>query len=347
MIATYTRPTISLFRLYDSSSGQSRVPLYLHVAETNWPEDLIASNLNDDPLATQNNAYDVMMLQAKRLGHATAFLKHPYLLEMVRQRDIAIEICLVSNQILGFTPDVRNNPGLHYYRSGIPIVFGPDDPGTFGYDNFTVDWYEAYMGWGINLADLKQIAYNSLNYSALSPADKKVAIEQKWRPMWDRYVADMKTAACARDYTREGETEKRAPSFARILPREGARKAGTRVHVFGRNFEKAICKEQNLRCRFGNMESTEAIYVTNEHIICVTPDSGVQAGSSVAVEVSVRLDGSNYLSTNQNFTFMHDIFTTTTTQPSVNTATAASHNMSFTKICFIALIYLKMCISRM
>ena len=36
-----------------------------------------------------------------------------------------------SNQILGFTPDIRNHPAIHYSRSGIPIVLGSDDPGSY------------------------------------------------------------------------------------------------------------------------------------------------------------------------------------------------------------------------
>ena len=45
---------------------------------------------------------------------------------------------------------------------GIPIVLSGDDPALFGYDEVTVDWYEAYMAWGLNLGDLKKLALNSL-----------------------------------------------------------------------------------------------------------------------------------------------------------------------------------------
>ena len=46
--------------------------------------------------------------------------------------------------------------------------------GTFGYDSFTVDWYEVFMAWGLVLPELKQLAMNSLRYSSLSDEEIEV-----------------------------------------------------------------------------------------------------------------------------------------------------------------------------
>lgn len=116
----------------------------------------------------------------------------------------------------------------------------------------------------------------------------------------------MKAVACKRNYIAEGMREGRVPTFAQLLPREGARVAGTRVHIFGKNFERGICKEKSLRCQFGSTESTAAYYISTEHLICVTPDSGITSGE-LAVPVKVRLDGINYLSTNLTFTYKYDV----------------------------------------
>ena len=293
----------NLLELYNNVTGLSTVPLYMHTAETNWPDDLIPSVNDFDPVSTLQNTYEVLMLNSKRIGHGVGFIKHPYLLEVIRKRGIAIEVCAVSNQMLGYTPDIRNHPALHYFRSGIPIVFGADDPGTFGYDNITVDWYDVFMAWGLDLADLKTLAINSLNYSAMSVAQKQVAIEQKWQPMWNRYIAATKSVACSRQYT---ETP---PIFARLLPRAGAISGTTKVHVFGRHFQSAICK--NLLCKFGAIISTSAHYVSNTHIICLAPDtSGTNPGT---VSVTVALDGSNFFTTGLNFTYKDAPITLTLT----------------------------------
>ena len=104
-------------------------PSFLHTTETSWPDDLLTSSVDGDLVPALQNAYESVLLRSKRIGHGYGFQKHPYLLEIVRQRNIAIEVCPVSSQILAFFPDIRNHPGQFYYRSGIPIVISPDDPG--------------------------------------------------------------------------------------------------------------------------------------------------------------------------------------------------------------------------
>ncbi len=59
-------------------------------------------------------------------------------------------------------PDLRNHPAVTFYKSGVPIVIAGDDPGGFGYNDLTVDYYLIYMAWGLNLYDLREIANNSI-----------------------------------------------------------------------------------------------------------------------------------------------------------------------------------------
>ena len=49
---------------------------------------------------------------------------------------------------------MRNHPAVSYYKSGIPIVIAGDDPGSFGYNDLTFDYYLAFMSWGMSSLDL-------------------------------------------------------------------------------------------------------------------------------------------------------------------------------------------------
>jgi adenosine deaminase CECR1 len=49
---------------------------------------------------------------------------------------------------------------------------------------FILDWYEAFMAWGLNLGDLRHLAMNSLQYSSLS-ASEKITAMAKWKIAWD------------------------------------------------------------------------------------------------------------------------------------------------------------------
>ncbi|ESO10413.1 hypothetical protein HELRODRAFT_134157, partial [Helobdella robusta] len=174
--------------LSQQENGYQTIPLYLHTGETSWPDDLMTSSFEDNPVPTLENTYESILLNSRRIGHGKGFIKKPYLLQKLKERRIAVEICLTSNQILGMEPDLRNHYGQIMYKMGIPIVLSPDDPGTFGYDSHTIDWYSAFMSWGLNLGDLKQLALNSLTYSGMTRDERETAINKKWLPSWDLYI---------------------------------------------------------------------------------------------------------------------------------------------------------------
>ena len=88
----YLRPYLSL---YDEETQQSKIPLWPHTVETNWPDDLITSNNDFDPVATLQNSYEAILYGARRVGHGLGFIKHPYLLDILRERQVAVESCPV------------------------------------------------------------------------------------------------------------------------------------------------------------------------------------------------------------------------------------------------------------
>ncbi len=148
------------------------LPLYLHSGESNWTEN--------------ENVLDAILLAAKRIGHGIALFKHPLLMQIVKERSIAIEVCPISNQVLGYVGDLRNHPAVLYINSGLPVVICPDDPAIWK-STFSHDFYAAFMAWGLDLKCLKQLAMNSLIYSAMKPEEKERALEF-WREKWEKFV---------------------------------------------------------------------------------------------------------------------------------------------------------------
>ena len=61
---------------------------FFHAGETDWlqsPADF--------------NVIDAILLNATRIGHGYSITKHPEALKMIKERDIAIEVCPISNQV--------------------------------------------------------------------------------------------------------------------------------------------------------------------------------------------------------------------------------------------------------
>jgi len=161
-----------LYARANAARRQTTLPLYLHSGESNWVEN--------------ENLYDAVLLDAKRIGHGLALIKHPLLMRIVKERDIAIEVCPISNQILGYVADLRNHPAVYYINSGLRVVLCPDDPGIMRY-TFSYDYYVAFMAWGLDLRCLKQLAKNSLTYSAMNEPEKRAALAA-WEKDWHAFI---------------------------------------------------------------------------------------------------------------------------------------------------------------
>jgi adenosine deaminase CECR1 len=318
-------------QLYDSATQQSKIPLYLHTGETSWPEDLITSNFPDDMVATAQNTYDAIVLGAFRVGHGLAYINYPFLLDELHTRGVAVEVCPVSNQILGLQADLRNHPAQSYLRMGIPLVLGADDPGSFGYDHFTTDWYEAFMGWGLSLRQLKKLSQNTITYSTMDASEKQEAFA-KWTPYWNAYIANITAEACNADLDT-------SPEFQHIIPRDGALTGSTQVHIFGRNFQSAVCS--TIRCKFGDIESGSTYYISMSHLICSSPPG---SGSEQLVNVSISLDnGATYLETGKTFTYKYPAMTIPPDEPNDINGVTSSSSKQFIMLHCIVILILQIC----
>jgi adenosine deaminase CECR1 len=133
-----------------------QIPFVLHAGET-----LMAGSKADQ------NLYDAILLQTRRIGHGLSLIHHPYLQQLVRQRSIAIELCPLSNRVLKYVPsDLRLHPIGSFLANGLPVVLAPDDPAIFGLcDNpCSHDFWVVWMLWErvVGVATLKQLAMNSI-----------------------------------------------------------------------------------------------------------------------------------------------------------------------------------------
>ena len=109
------------------------LPLFLHSGETNRAES--------------ENLYDALLLGAPRIGHGLALVRHPLLMQMARDRGVAVEVCPISNQVLGYVADLRAHPAVAYINAGMAVVLSPDDPGMMRH-TFSHDFYMAFMALG-------------------------------------------------------------------------------------------------------------------------------------------------------------------------------------------------------
>lgn len=176
----------------------------------------------------------------------------------------------------------------------MPVILGADDPGTFGYNEFTVDWYYAFMAWGLDLVDLKQLAKNSLEYSAMSDSEKGLAF-QKWGAAWDIFISKMKDEAC--NYVTNYVVEKK-PIINSILPGGGPKRGENYIYIFGRDFQLGIC--QKILCKF-HETSVIGHYIADHMVKCKVPKKKCQKD---IIDISISFNnGLTFISTNQTYEY--------------------------------------------
>ena len=149
------------------------LPLYLHDGESNW--------------ASTANLYDAILLGTKRIGHGFNLFRFPTLIELVKEKDVCIEVSPLSNQILGYIRDLRMHPASTYLRRGVNCVISSDDPLIFDYEGLSYDFWSVFLAWELDLASLKKLTRNSIEYAALTDEEKATAMVV-WEKRWAKFV---------------------------------------------------------------------------------------------------------------------------------------------------------------
>ena len=143
------------------------IPVALHAGEL-WlglvpPEDL-----------TFHIADAVVTAGARRIGHGTslAFERDvDGLIAAMRQRRVAVEISLSSNDIiLGVRG--KDHPLTAYLAAGVPVVLSTDDAGVSRID-LTNEYVRAAREHGLGYRVLKAIARNGIEHAFLAPDDRR------------------------------------------------------------------------------------------------------------------------------------------------------------------------------
>ncbi|HET9257127.1 MAG TPA: adenosine deaminase [Pseudonocardiaceae bacterium] len=74
----------------------------------------------------------VELLGASRIGHGITATASPRTLEILRRKEVTMEICPTSYVPLGVLPAVAQVPIIAFHEAGVPVALGADDPLIFG-----------------------------------------------------------------------------------------------------------------------------------------------------------------------------------------------------------------------
>lgn len=109
----------------------------------------------------------VEILKAQRIGHGTSAIQDPALLELIKEREVPIEICLTSNIFTGkYVRREKDHPVRRYFDDGIICTINTDDPEIFNVD-LTDEYFKLYKHLGFSTGEIvdlvKQGVYSTFH----------------------------------------------------------------------------------------------------------------------------------------------------------------------------------------
>ncbi|KZM20987.1 deaminase [Ascochyta rabiei] len=159
------------------------IPFLFHAGET-----LLDTGGSGDP--ANSNLYDAVLLNAKRIGHGFALMKHPHLVEKFKRdpckpgSGICVELCPISNELLHLCRNIKEHPFPELLAAGIPCTVNSDNPSLFR-NSMNHEFYQIMVGAPtMSLYSWKQLARWSIEYSCLMPSEIEQGLQildSTWR----------------------------------------------------------------------------------------------------------------------------------------------------------------------
>ncbi|KAG9236353.1 adenosine deaminase family protein-like protein [Amylocarpus encephaloides] len=132
------------------------------------------------------NLYDAILLNSKRIGHGYALARHPFLMDYFKKKNIAIESCPISNEILGLTPTMAGHNLPTLLANDVPCTINSDNA-TFYKSSLSHDFYQVMISSeSMSLYGWKQLAKWSLEHSCMEP-EMLASVTKVWEVRWAEF----------------------------------------------------------------------------------------------------------------------------------------------------------------
>lgn len=148
----------ALFEDFAEHVSKAGFPLTAHAGETGDAQAVVDA---------------VKVLNVKRVGHGLGAINDQPALELLRDREIALELCPTSNLMLGVVEDMKTHPCKDFMEHGLRITINTDDPTLLGPTTMSREFYELLVAGQIDIADIPKITDTSLEYSFADASTKE------------------------------------------------------------------------------------------------------------------------------------------------------------------------------
>ena len=111
-------------------------------------------------------------LGAERIGHGIRSVEDPWLMDVLAERGIGLEVCLTSNIHTSCVADYASHPARRILQHGLLMNLNTDDPGISDID-LRYEYEQAAPAAGLDPAMIRQAQHNALTMAFIDETDRE------------------------------------------------------------------------------------------------------------------------------------------------------------------------------
>lgn len=118
-----------------------------------------------------------ILIGAKRIGHGIKAIFDDEVLDLIRKKDVLLEVCPTSNVQTNVVFDYSDHPIYDLYKRGVIINISTDN-NTVSHISLTEEYLKIFEHFNFTIADINNITVNSIKHSFLSDKEKKMYLDR-------------------------------------------------------------------------------------------------------------------------------------------------------------------------
>jgi adenosine deaminase len=128
-------------------------------------------------------------LNVERIGHGVTAREDPQLIEYLNEKQIAIEMCPVSNLRTGAISSIREHPIREFFDRGLLVTVNSDDPSLFHTD-MNNEFIQLYKNLNFSLEELFQLTLNAV-HTAFIDVTRKSKLKRHLNEEFNEVVSNL------------------------------------------------------------------------------------------------------------------------------------------------------------
>ena len=130
-------------------------------------------------------------LKVERIGHGVSARGDPELIQVLKERQLGIEMNPVSNFRTGVVNSIQDHPIREFFDKGLLVTVSSDDPSLFHTD-LNNEYIQIHKHLGFTIPELFQISMNGIE-TAFIDDSKKTSLRESFTSEYDQIISQLES----------------------------------------------------------------------------------------------------------------------------------------------------------